>query len=124
MVPIRILAASSVGTSDEGGDRLFLGVGRAGCQVAKCATKDYDKAIELNSRYTEAYNNRGVAKNDLGDHLGAITDFDKAIELDPQCVPAYCDRGRARLALGDATGAEDDFAKAAKLDPEFKRELS
>jgi len=27
--------------------------------------------------------NRGVARDELGDYLGAIKDYDKAIELDP-----------------------------------------
>ena len=32
----------------------------------------------------DAYNNRGVSKDKLGNYKGAIADYDKAIELNPQ----------------------------------------
>jgi len=31
------------------------------------AIQDYDKSIELNPSYAFAYNNRGIAKDELGD---------------------------------------------------------
>ena len=45
---------------------------------------DYDRAIELNPDYAEAYYNRGDAKSELGDHEGAAADRKRAIELDPE----------------------------------------
>ena len=81
----------------------------------KGAIKDYDKALELNPDYANAYYNRGVAKGKLGDYKGAIEDFDKAIALNPNYADAYYNRGLARRDLGDHKGAEEDFAKAAEL---------
>ncbi len=57
------------------------------------AMKDYDKAIELNPQYAEAYNNRGIAKAELGRNEEAMKDYDKAIELNPQYAEAYNNRG-------------------------------
>ena len=45
------------------------------------ALADYNKAIELNPNYSNAYNNRGATKNNLKQYVKAIEDFDKAIEL-------------------------------------------
>lgn len=48
------------------------------------AIVDYDEAIRLKPEFPEAYNNRGVAKRDLGQYQEAIADYDKAIELKPE----------------------------------------
>ena len=50
----------------------------------KEAIADYDKAIELNPKDAQAYNNRGVAKKMLKQYKEAIADYDKAIELNPK----------------------------------------
>lgn len=45
------------------------------------AIADYDKAIEINPKYADAYYNRGYAKIDLGQREGGCWDFSKAGEL-------------------------------------------
>ena len=37
-------------------------------------------ALEINSDYADAYNNRGVIKKILNDHYGALKDYSSAIE--------------------------------------------
>ena len=44
--------------------------------------RTYTKAIELNPTYAAAYNNRGTAKDDLGQPEAAIADYDRAIAKD------------------------------------------
>ncbi|WP_297247149.1 tetratricopeptide repeat protein [uncultured Brachyspira sp.] len=56
----------------------------------------YNKAIELDPNYTDAYNGRGKAKNDLGKYEDSIKDFNKVIELTPNYTNAYYDRGNAK----------------------------
>ena len=46
------------------------------------ANDDYDNAIGLHPKYANAYNNRGKAKEALGQHEAAEADFCKANELD------------------------------------------
>ena len=60
------------------------------------AIKDYDKAIELDPDYSDAYNNRGLAKYYLDKYGEAIKDFNKVIELTPNYTNAYYDRGNAK----------------------------
>ena len=50
---------------------------------SKEAIKDFSKAIKLNPNYALAYNNRGIAKDNLGLYEEAIKDYDKAIKLNP-----------------------------------------
>ena len=45
------------------------------------AISDFNKAIEINPSYAEAYNGRGEAYEALGDAAQAQLDFDKAKEL-------------------------------------------
>lgn len=47
------------------------------------ALKEFDKAIEINPNYAEAYNNKGLALFKLGRFKDAIKEIDKAIKLNP-----------------------------------------
>ena len=53
------------------------------------ALDDYNKAIEINPQYAKAFNNRGIAKHDLGDKQGALEDYNKAIELNPAICRSF-----------------------------------
>ena len=87
----------------------------------KKAIDHYDKGIELNPQYAEAYNNRGIAKADSGDYQGAINDFDKAIELNPKQAGAHNNRGLAKGVSGDYQRAIIDFDKAVELNPQYAK---
>jgi tetratricopeptide (TPR) repeat protein len=50
----------------------------------KGAIADFDKAIELDPEYAEAYIARGGTKEKLGDFSGAIEDYEESIRLKPQ----------------------------------------
>ena len=43
------------------------------------AISDYDKILAIDPKYAGAYNDRALAKMELGDHYGAIADFAYAI---------------------------------------------
>ena len=42
---------------------------------------NYTKTIQVNPKNTDAYNNRGLVKDGLGDHHGAMADYNKAVRL-------------------------------------------
>ena len=67
----------------------------------KGAIEDFNKAIEINPQYAEAFNNRGIVKYNLGDKQGAIKDYNKAIEINPQYADAFNNRGQCKDNLGD-----------------------
>ena len=48
------------------------------------AIVEYNKALEINPRYSEAYCNRGAAKFYLQDYPETIADCTKAIEFNPK----------------------------------------
>ena len=79
----------------------------------------YDEAIRLKPDNTEAYSNRGVAKNMLGRHEAAIVDFDEAIRLKPEYTNAYNSRGVAKNDLGRHEEAIADYNEAIHLKPDY-----
>ena len=81
------------------------------------ALADFDRALELAPRYTEAYSNRGTARHARGDDAGSVADFEQALEIDPRHAEAYNNRGAARHALGDPRTALADFDLASEAAP-------
>ena len=63
--------------------------------------------------------NSGVAKNDLGNYIGAISDFNKAIEINPNYAEAYYNRGVAKDYLGDYKGVFVDFNKTIEINTKY-----
>ena len=81
------------------------------------AIKDYDKAIELDPSYTNAYFNRAYTKNDIGYYEDAIQDYTKVIELNPNDTSAYFYRGSINSNIQNYEEAIEDFNKAIELKP-------
>lgn len=81
------------------------------------AITEYNKAIEIDAGYVNAYLQRGFCRNILKDFTGAIEDFSKVISMEPNHRWAYVSRGSARNKTGEYQAAIDDFNKALELDP-------
>ena len=79
----------------------------------------YSRAIELNPRSVEAYNNCGIAYRSIGDVDRDIEDYDKAIELNPEYADVYNNRGVAYKRKGDVDRDIEDYDKAIELNPEY-----
>ena len=77
-----------------------------------------DLAIRLKPDYAEAYHNRGVAKESLGQYVDAIADCDEAIRLKPNIAEAYTNRGNAKGKLGRHKEAIADYDEAIRLKPD------
>lgn len=57
------------------------------------AVQNYTKAINLNPKYAEAYNNRGYTYMRIRNFENALYDLNKAIEIRPDYVNALKNRG-------------------------------
>ena len=76
------------------------------------AIKDFNRALEINPKFAEAYNNRGNAYALMGDFERAIADFNRALEINPKLAGAYFNKGLVYDRLGrfqEAVKAYIDF---------------
>ena len=82
----------------------------------KKAIEYLNNAIKLQPDYSEAYNNRGAAYDNLGQQQRAIKDYSVAIRLQPDYSEAYNNRGNAYFNLGHHQRAIDDYDEAIRLE--------
>ncbi len=75
----------------------------------------------------EAYNNRGNAYFEKGQHDKAISDHNKALEINPRDAEVYYNRGIAYTLKGKYDKAWEDVHKAQdlgfKINPGFLKAL-
>jgi tetratricopeptide (TPR) repeat protein len=85
------------------------------------ALAKYDRAIEINQKDADAYNERGILKQEkLNDTQGALADYNRAIQIDPNLAVAYNNRGNVKQGqLNDTQGALSDYNRAIKLNPDL-----
>lgn len=79
----------------------------------------YDLAITLKPDYTVAYNNRGLAKNNLELYDAAIADYNSAINLKHDFAEAYNNRGLALSNLEQYDSAIVDYDRAIDLKQDY-----
>jgi len=94
------------------GEAFRLGLDKTSTNEYTDAIAAYNRAIQLNSEFTEAYINRGYVHHQLGDLPNAIADYDRAIQLGANTAQedialsnrshAYFDQGNFNQALTDA----------------------
>jgi len=82
------------------------------------AIAEYNKAIELNKNFANAYSNRGRAYYMKKEYDRAVADYTTAIELDPETVAHYGGRGSAYFNKKQYPLAIQDFNRALELDPQ------
>src|SRR5580704_17342128 len=75
------------------------------------AIADFDQAIRLDPKNTDAYTLRGMAWQTKGDLDRAIVDYDQTIRIDPKNTGAYTVRGVAWAAKGDFDRAIADYGQ-------------
>jgi len=78
----------------------------------------FDDIIKKKPKLAMAYNNRALAKKDLGDFYGAIEDFTLAIQNDPEYKWAYYNLGITLGEFGDYEGSVKNFDKSIALNPD------
>jgi tetratricopeptide (TPR) repeat protein len=82
------------------------------------AIQDYSKAIDLDTNFAAAFNDRGIAYSAKNDNDRAKADFDRSIQLDPNDLNAYWNRGDLDRSKGDRESAAADYRKALSLNPD------
>ncbi len=96
------------------------------------AIEAYQKAIDLDPHYADAYADLAVSEYYVADQMGdqalwklAEQAAQKAIDLDPRLATGYSVRGNLRyLHRHDWVGAESDLKQALALEPTNSRVLS
>lgn len=73
------------------------------------------QSIRINPISANAFFNRGLSYQRLGDRVAAIGDFTEAIRVNPNYAEAYQSRGLAHADLGDKKVAVKDLREAARL---------
>jgi len=82
------------------------------------AIADYTRAITLDPKNVNAYNNRGTEKQSAGDMAGALADFSRAIEINPLEPDPYYNRGAIYFLKHDWKKALSDLRRHDELNEE------
>ena len=85
----------------------------------KGAIEDFDRAVQLNPQYAEAYNNRGNTYFVLGNQQEAMKNYNQALKLNPELASAYYNRGYANYKGGKMEQAIKDYNRAIELNPKY-----
>jgi protein O-mannosyl-transferase len=86
----------------------------------KGAETDFGSAIQIDSRYSDAYSNRGLIRYErFLDFKGAIQDFDLAISINLTDPYSYYNRGNAKLRSGRFAEALSDYDRVLQIIPKF-----
>lgn len=84
---------------------------------SKAALANYDKALNLNPEFVDAWIRKGVTLFNEGNHFEAENCFQRAINIAPANFKAFYNRGKLRLENENIEGAISDFDKATSLKP-------
>jgi tetratricopeptide (TPR) repeat protein len=83
----------------------------------KGALEDYTRAIETGRAFPMTYVNRALAREDAGDHEGALADLDAALATAPSSA-AHVARAHIFEERGELQRALADYDRALELSPQ------
>ncbi len=84
---------------------------------ANAAIRCFDKALNLNPNYVEAWVRKGVTLLDIGEDYDAQVCLNKAVKLSPKSFKARYNRGKCLLKLKYYDEAILDFLQAVSIKP-------
>lgn len=82
------------------------------------ALRSFDKALELDPTYVDAWVRKGVTLIDLGELYDAQKALNKAAQLSPMSFKAYYNRGKLHLLMKYYEEAISDLLRALKIKSE------
>ncbi|MCS7025124.1 MAG: tetratricopeptide repeat protein [Bryobacteraceae bacterium] len=82
------------------------------------ARKQYEKAIKLNPKYSEAINNLGTIYYAKKSYRRAVNAYKKALQISPNAASVYSNLGTAYFARKKYEDALKAYQRALELDPE------
>jgi tetratricopeptide (TPR) repeat protein len=100
-------------------DLYGLGLAKQNQEDYRGAIAAYNRAIQMNSRYSYAYYKRGDVYYEQGKYRNSLNDLNRAIKLGINHVDAYNYRGLTREKLADNRGAIADYTKVISLDAQY-----
>ena len=109
LLPLAVVAQSTAPGYTQLGIKLFEN------KEYKDALINFNKAIEQDSSYFQAYYMRGNVKQAFEDQHGAMKDYNYAIEINPKLSEAFFERGNVKFNLQDYYGAIADYSKTIEL---------
>ena len=98
---------------------LFKGIDYENKEQWAESIAEFNKALEINPRYANAYNQRGIAYFYIGQYAKAVSDYGMAIEIDSEYADAYKNRGLAFAYKGQHDKAISDYNKAIEINPKY-----
>jgi Flp pilus assembly protein TadD len=81
------------------------------------AIQAYQKVIQMDPAYIEAYNNLGIIYQELGDFENALRSYQKSVEINPQYEKAYNNLGILFFLKDRYEEALEAFQKALATNP-------
>jgi tetratricopeptide (TPR) repeat protein len=104
-----------------GGDQGILanriGVTELELHRADLARGTFQKAIKINPKDSQAWNNLGAAEYVLGNFRAAIFDYQRAVKLNKKAAVYYSNLGTAYFEVQDYESGRRQLEKAVALDP-------
>jgi tetratricopeptide (TPR) repeat protein len=76
----------------------------------------FDKSLEINSEYADAWNNKGVALDKLGKYEEAIKAYGKALEINQKNTTAHSNLGELFFNLGNLEDASKKVKDLLAID--------
>ena len=81
----------------------------------RLALRDFDRALDIDAKFADAYNNRADVYLSIKQPEEAVGDLDEAIRLDHKFAIAYVNRSFAWTMMGRDTEAEEDVETATAM---------
>ena len=102
----------------------ILGITSAQLTRFSIAHDAFDKAILLNPKFADAYNNKAVVLKEIGEFEEALILCEKAIELNSSFADAYNVKGAILLIQNKFVESVIAFNKAIEINPKFYKAYS